>query len=136
MEEQCVERYGQDQLICFIFDNASCHNDARDNNCRYESHRTKMLPPWSPFLNPIEECFAKCKAGSKRFLSERQVELAEPRPRGEQGAFRRNLLLEGIQAGMATITSNVVGWTRMQHRFWSFAGVVKQFIELSPNIMR
>lgn len=113
LQAWCVENFGLNQTICFIFDNASCHNNARDNQCDHALFRTKSLPPWSPFLNPIEECFSKCKATTKRFLAEQQMELAQPRPYGEQGAFRRGILRQGIQIGMESITGrDAVGWTR------------------------
>lgn len=113
LQTWCADNFGLNQRICFIFDNASCHNNARDNGCDNALFRVKSLPPWSPFLNPIEECFSKCKAATKRFLAERQLQLAQPRPRGEQGAFRRDVLRQGIEFGMNSITGrDVVSWTR------------------------
>ena len=62
LQAWCIDNFGPNRKICFIFDNAPCHSNARDNQCVNPLFQTKSLPPWSPFLNPIEECFSKWKS--------------------------------------------------------------------------
>ncbi len=50
----------------FFMDNALCHADVEDE---FDSHHVKKIPPHSPFLNPIENCFFALKANVKRQLN-------------------------------------------------------------------
>ena len=43
------------------------HNNAEMDA---ENHEVKMLPPYSPMLNPIEEAFSCLKAKAKQLLNE------------------------------------------------------------------
>lgn len=64
--------------ITFIFDNASAHGKAAEANL---SARVSLRwqPPYSPFLNIVENCFSQWKAAMKRQLSEvRDQMLNEP----------------------------------------------------------
>ena len=46
----------------FIMDNATIHRNLGVREVIDASnHRIQYLPPYSPFLNPIEECFSKWK---------------------------------------------------------------------------
>lgn len=51
----------------FVMDNASIHK-AKEVKALFEGsrHRIALLPPYSPFLNPVEECFSKLKTLVKR----------------------------------------------------------------------
>ncbi|KAG1501876.1 hypothetical protein G6F46_007029 [Rhizopus delemar] len=49
-----------------IYDNAPIHTTMVENNLRDAGYVPLKLPPWSPFLNPIEEMFSKLKAGVKK----------------------------------------------------------------------
>lgn len=49
-----------------IMDNAPCHRRANDSMI---NHQVKYLPPHSPFLNPIENCFSVLKATLKQHLN-------------------------------------------------------------------
>ena len=51
-----------------ILDKAPVHNQMADI---YPELTFKYLPPYSPFLNPIENCFSVFKAHLKPFLNER-----------------------------------------------------------------
>jgi len=50
----------------FIHDNASIHNDVLTTT---ECHKIMKLPPYSPFLNPIENYFAKIKSKLRKKLT-------------------------------------------------------------------
>jgi len=53
-----------DQPYCLIHDNASIHLDT------ISIYRVHNLPPYSPFLNPIEAVFSKLKRGVRKQMSE------------------------------------------------------------------
>ena len=48
-------------------DNAPCHNGAAQE---FPNMAIKFLPPYSPFLNPIENCFGVFKSHLKHRLNE------------------------------------------------------------------
>ncbi|KAL7309335.1 hypothetical protein PS15m_012261 [Mucor circinelloides] len=51
----------------FVMDNASIHRSAPVRELFSSSrHKLHLLPPYSPFLNPVEECFSKLKTLVKR----------------------------------------------------------------------
>ena len=56
----------EEDNIIVIMDNAPCHNDAAQ--C-LPNHEVRYLPPHSPFLNPIENCFSVLKATLKHHLN-------------------------------------------------------------------
>ena len=49
---------GEENPASFIFDNCRSHLNATG---LFQNHHTKRLPPYSPFLNPIEEMFSFLK---------------------------------------------------------------------------
>ena len=71
----------------FIMDNAPAHNQAHNIQVPH-GIRVIKLPPYSPFLNIVENCFSVWKAALKRDL-ERE---------------RNNLLRQNCQQRMATLT--------------------------------
>lgn len=51
----------------FVMDNASIHKSPVVKELfKNSNHQMCLLPPYSPFLNPIEECFSKLKTLVKR----------------------------------------------------------------------
>ena len=56
---------GEDDAVV-IMDNAPCHRDAAQS---LTNHEMRYLPPYSPFLNPIENCFGVLKATLKHHLN-------------------------------------------------------------------
>ena len=50
-----------------LFDNAPCHRGIQE---QFPETDMKFLPPWSPFLNPIENCFSTLKAHIKNRLKD------------------------------------------------------------------
>jgi len=53
-----------------LFDNASCHRRVFQAAQLEDGHTLKSLPPYSPFLNPVEQAFSAFKAHLKRELEE------------------------------------------------------------------
>ncbi|CAO3665054.1 unnamed protein product [Rhizopus stolonifer] len=49
-----------------VYDNAPIHGTAAAQKLEAAGYNPLKLPPWSPFLNPIEECFSKLKNGVKK----------------------------------------------------------------------
>ena len=83
-----------------IMDNVPCHRQAE----ALVTHQVKKLAPNSPFLNPIENCFAVYKADLKQRLGQVQ-ELLDDRDAALQAGHRsikawREALLEDL-AGQA-----------------------------------
>lgn len=51
----------------FVMDNASFHKaDVVKDLFKNSQHEMCLIPPYSPFLNPVEECFSKLKNLVKR----------------------------------------------------------------------
>ena len=50
-----------------IMDNAPSHNNVA---LSFPARQFRYLPPYSPFLNPIENCFSTIKACLKRLLND------------------------------------------------------------------
>ncbi|KAG0441588.1 hypothetical protein DMUE_0934 [Dictyocoela muelleri] len=60
IKEKCMSLEIQNPI--FILDNVSIHHYRGMNNIINEHNITSLfLPPYSPFLNPIENCFSKWK---------------------------------------------------------------------------
>jgi transposase len=77
LKELCVlienKRMGSVVLIC---DNVPFHKVIHVNNfVASKRHRLLFLPPYSPFLNPIENLSSKCKVIIKNFRCNNQEEL-------------------------------------------------------------
>lgn len=60
---------GDGQPRTFIFDNASSHKGTNRVNLS-ANFEVRLLPPYSPFLNIVENCFSQWKAVVKRDLGE------------------------------------------------------------------
>ena len=62
---------GEERAV-LIMDNAPCHSNVSVDN---DALDIKYLPPNSPFLNPIENCFSVFKADMKQRLNMIQQEV-------------------------------------------------------------
>ncbi|KAG1463930.1 hypothetical protein G6F56_005186 [Rhizopus delemar] len=58
-----------------VYDNAPIHGTAAAQKLEAAGYNPLKLPPWSPFLNPIEECFSKLKNGVKKHKLHNQSDL-------------------------------------------------------------
>lgn len=81
----------------FIMDNCSIHKDIILDR---EKHSVRYLPPYSPFLNPIEAAFSALKAEVKGSWN------APGFNKGYTYPERRDSLLEVINGSFYVITSN------------------------------
>lgn len=83
-----------------IMDNAPCHNGIQ---ALFPHRNMKYLPPYSPFLNPIEECFSVIKSRLKIMLNHdiENCNVGEARRRGMTLiALRENFLRTNIEAAV------------------------------------
>ena len=65
--EACQEMFPDKEYLYFIFDNAMSYVRA-ELPPRNENIELKRLPPYSPFLNPVENAHSCFKAGVKRLI--------------------------------------------------------------------
>ena len=96
-----LERVSGNFNVIFAMDNAPVHNGAlTDQN----GHLIKKLPPYSPTLNPIENCFGCVKASVKRKLNVRMAEIADRRAAAAAGMtlvqHRRRILRECLTSAL------------------------------------
>ena len=84
------ERASDEGLIA-IMDSASSYSETMLEELMANApHDCKFLPPWPPFLNPIEEAFAERKSKIKKLLAERRPQIGsiDDRSRGAKAAGR------------------------------------------------
>ena len=91
-----------------IMDNAPVHNGIVEE---FPAMTIKMLPPYSPFLNPIENCFSVFKTFLKQYLSTETMRCTSERAR-QQGTtvvlLRESVLREAIAVAIPQVTRSVV----------------------------
>lgn len=95
---------------CYVvIDNVSSHNDAED----FEIPATiqiKRLPPYSPFLTPVENSISCWKAALKRELAADQQKFIAPtaEQRGNQSmaAYRRDILYNMVDRTIGCISAD------------------------------
>ena len=91
-----------------IMDNAPCHNI----QFNHQDHKIKYLPPYSPFLNPIENCFSVLKADLKQRLNILQEKVDSQREANQAGmcmiAWREHILSREIMNSIEKITQTIV----------------------------
>ena len=97
-----------DEETVIIMDNAPVHNGMQEI---YPNLHLKYLPPYSPFLNPIENCFSVLKNYMKHRLND-SVGTCTTANAHRQGfilvAFRERFLMEAVNAALPFITASVV----------------------------
>ena len=96
-------RIGEGQAT-LVFDNAPCHRAVR-NAILHENHDVRFLPPYSPFLNTVENAWSCWKAALKAQLAEARAHILEL-PHQEQLAALTQLgqqNLDVITAQMSTM---------------------------------
>lgn len=101
-----------DEPALLIMDNAPSHRHLRDPS---PVHQVKFLPPYSPFLNPIENCFSVLKANGKQRLAHIQHLVDNVVVARENGMglmqWRTHCLTREVSAAMAVLTPEVVSAT-------------------------
>ena len=91
-----------------IMDNAPSHNNIHIDS---EYQDLKFLPAYSPFLNPIENCFSVLKSDMKQRLNVVQEEAGNRRAAQEAGMslvqWRENILKKELTTSMDVITREI-----------------------------
>lgn len=91
-----------------IMDNAPIHNGIQG----YFPHlQVKYLPAYSPFLNPIENCFSVFKSHLKHYLNDciSHCTSAEARRQGiPLCELRENLLKQGVEVCLPNVNRDIV----------------------------
>lgn len=103
---------GEDEEVKIVMDNAPCHQNVEQMVSITDNQEVVKLPPWSPFLNPIENCFSVMKAAAKRRMA-----LEQPRLNNREAAtaagftvkeWRDELLRQAIVFSMSAVTQEKV----------------------------
>lgn len=113
--------YSNDQFV-FILDNVSIHRkNELVNICNAANIQLLFLPPYSPYLNPIERCFSQIKSYVKEWLQNNNQRLIDTinLPFGQKGAKRFEMLMEAINYAIPQVTSaNVQNYLNYSQRFY------------------
>ncbi|KAG7170623.1 uncharacterized protein LOC121864144 isoform X3 [Homarus americanus] len=91
-----------------VLDNAPIHNGIA---AVYPELNFKFLPPYSPCLNPIENCFSVFKSYLKQYLHREapRCNAAHARQEGVTlNALREKILQVGVESALPTVTEHVV----------------------------
>ena len=103
---------GEDEEATIAFDNAPSHQGAEDWLTLPPTHHIKRLPPYSPFLNPIENVFSVLKSHVKQHMTAQQERMDDRVSAARAGmsleSWRRGILLDGIEMAMQSVTGNQV----------------------------
>ena len=97
-----------------ILDNCSIHNRIQDT---FPHRRFTYLPPYSPFLNPIEECFSVVKSRVKNLLNDDVENCTRARARREGVtlvALRERILEAHLRVAITAITPELC--SRLYHQ--------------------
>ena len=110
-------RLNLDPNLIFIYDGAPAHNNPAIPGPNSE---LKKLPPYSPFLNIVEQAISALQAAIKADIGrpEQQEQMNNREEAGRQeialGNFRTQLLLNTLQRNIGTITAAKCGqWNRL-----------------------
>ena len=96
-----------DEHVIFICDGAPAHRNPAIPGLNSE---LRKLPPYSPFLNIVEQAVSALKAAIKADMSRSEIQVqmndhAEARRQGlALGNYRTQLLLQALQRNIGTIT--------------------------------
>ncbi|XP_072025585.1 uncharacterized protein [Amphiura filiformis] len=105
----CGQMFPDDEPIYFIYDNARPHVNA-ELPPDVQNIELKRLPPYSPFLNPVEMAHSCLKAGIKRLLSlpNWQQRVGDHAAAAAEGltmqGWRARLLVEAAQQNINQLT--------------------------------
>ncbi|KAG7176702.1 putative DDE superfamily endonuclease domain-containing protein 70 [Homarus americanus] len=97
-----------DARSILVLDNAPIHNGIA---AVYPELNFKFLPPYSPCLNPIENCFSVFKSYLKQYLHREapRCNAAHARQEGVTlNALRENISQVGVEFALPSVTEHVV----------------------------
>ena len=107
--------------VIFIYDGAPAH---RNPAIPGPNSELRKLPPYSPFLNIVEQAVSALKAAIKADISRPEIQVqmndrAEARRQGlALGNYRTQLLLQALQRNIGTITVAKCGqWFRFMQTY-------------------
>ena len=110
-----------DEHVIFIYDGAPAH---RNPAIAGPNSELRKLPPYSPFLNIVEQAVSALKAAIKADISHPEIQVqmndrAEARRQGlALGNYRTQLLLQALQRNIGTITVAKCGqWFRFMQTY-------------------
>ncbi|XP_068735137.1 uncharacterized protein [Montipora capricornis] len=110
-----------DEHVIFIYDGAPAY---RNPAIRGPNSELRKLPPYSPFLNIVEQVVSALKAAIKADISRPEIQVqmndrAEARREGlALGNYRTQLLLQALQKNIGTITVAKCGqWFRFMQTY-------------------
>ena len=111
-----------DEHMIFIYDGAPAH---RNPAIPRPNSELRKLPPYSPFLNIVEQAVIALKAAIKADISRPEIQVqmmndcAEARRQGlALGNYRTQLLLQALQRNIGTITVAKCGqWFRFMQMY-------------------
>jgi hypothetical protein len=99
--------FAHDQNVLLVLDNARFHRE-EDLAATFgvPTRRHRFLPPYSPFLNPIEEAFNCFKSAVKHELRMRRDEVLgiQQLPWGQKSARRREVLAAVLPLCVPVVT--------------------------------
>ena len=97
-----------DERAVLLMDNAPCHRNVVLNS---DNLQVKYLPPYSPFLNPIENCFSVFKHDMKRRPNWIQGEVCDRRAavaaNMSMASWRKSLKERGITHSIEVISRDI-----------------------------
>ncbi|XP_032240876.2 uncharacterized protein LOC116619803 [Nematostella vectensis] len=118
---QAILNLDPDEMVIFIYDGAPPH---RNPAILGPNTELKMLPPYSPFLNIVEQAISSLKAAIKADISrpEVQAQMGDRVAARDQGlalgVFRTRLLLQALQRNTGTITpAKCAQWYRFMQTY-------------------
>ena len=104
-------------------DNCSIHRKQELlQYCQDANITLLFLPPYSPYLNPIERCFSQIKAHIKKWLQQNNQRIIDTAylQFGRKGAIRFQLLTEALGYSIPFITSiNIQNYLNYSQKFYS-----------------
>ena len=111
-----------DEQVVFIYNGAPAHHNPDNPGPNIE---LKKLPPYSPFLNIVEQAISSLKAAIKADISRPEIQ-REMNKRGEArrqgiplGHYRTQLLMEALQRNAGTITvAKCTQWFRFMQTYF------------------
>ena len=114
---QARQQLNPDEHVVFILEGASAYRSPDNPG---ENTELKMLPPYSPFLNIVEQAISSLMAATKTDVSRPEIQTemgnrAEARRQGiALGEYRQQLLLTACERNIGTITAHkCVQWYRL-----------------------
>ena len=120
--QQCAQLLPPGESVYIIYDNARPHVRAQLPDNVGPNIQCKLLPPYSPFLNPTENAHAAFKAALKRILGrpEWQRRVGDREAAQEAGLnlqqWRRDIVQQAARMCVDVITQDKCSqWTRFRH---------------------